>query len=366
MVASPQSVYSVAASIQNADITPEGEAPITNPTNNNSSISQMQTTFSYFTSNLSSKYLGVNPMYRSDSSSGIINELDNGQLNGGFCYNGDALYTAMGGNFANSLTNEQWERLTPQNFHVVQPKYTMIALDTVGINSSLPNTLLLPAYKFMYDLCLEGCDAAPTYNGYSMTKVVDSYKYLLQKYKGDKTLINLIKGNTNSKYVSCPFYYWSTAMNQNNSNNPWNPNEDTPTTFIGANTQTTSGLTTTVNYTYGPMSNFQFNLYVSPWLNINDFISQDMSTNGANNQNGNAGENWLTAQTSYSFPTNTTQATYDEYNNWFESIYTINPTNYTYNITNELNFYTCVELPLTPYQISNQQFAFTSSMRENF
>ncbi|MBR4486357.1 hypothetical protein IKS57_03225 [bacterium] len=104
MVTSPQSVYSVAASIEYGN---DNEVPITNPVNSNSSISSMQNTFTYFTKYLSKKYLGVNPIYRSQSSAGIINELDNGQLHGGFCYNGDALYTAMGGNYANSLTQKQ-------------------------------------------------------------------------------------------------------------------------------------------------------------------------------------------------------------------------------------------------------------------
>ena len=371
MVTSPQSVYSVAASIEYGN---DNEVPITNPVNSNSSISSMQNTFTYFTKYLSKKYLGVNPIYRSQSSAGIINELDNGQLHGGFCYNGDALYTAMGGNYANSLTQKQWDALMPNTFHIVHPKYTMIALDTVGINQSLPNNLLYVAYKFLYDLCLYGSDANPSFNGYNEQFAINanndnvnytnSYDYLLTNFQNNQQLINLIKGEDEN--ISCPFYYWSKAVNINNNNDPWK-SYDTQTqdekNFIGS--INSNGI-----YKYGTMQNFSYNLYVSPFLNINNFASEVITKLGANLTQGNAGMNWFTTQTSYSFPTNTSLTTYNQFNNWFENIYTINPSNYIYTIPKNINFEitpnTCVELPLTKIQISNQAIAFNDVMYQDF
>ncbi|MBP5783583.1 hypothetical protein J6W32_03205 [bacterium] len=103
IVGSPQSVYSLAACLQNNT----DSVPITNPDPNNSTIREMESTYGAFTNYLSKANLGSNPVYNSASSAGIINELDNGQLHGGFCYNGDALYTAMGGNYATTLTSSQ-------------------------------------------------------------------------------------------------------------------------------------------------------------------------------------------------------------------------------------------------------------------
>ena len=371
MVTSPQSVYSVAASIEYDN---DNEVPITNPIDTNSSIKSMTNTFSYFTRYLSKKYLGSNPIYRSQSSAGIINELDNGQIHGGFCYNGDALYTAMGGNYGNSLTNKQWDALMPNTFHVVHPKYTMIALDTVGINRSLPNNLLYIAYKFLYDLCLNGADANPSFDGYNEQFAINanhdnvnytnSYEYLLTNFQNNNQLINLIKGQNEN--ISCPFYYWSKATNINNNNDPWknySTQVQNEQNFIGSINN--NGI-----YKYGIMQNFSYNLYVSPFLNINNFASEIITKLGANLTQGTAGMNWFTTQTSYPFPSNTSLTTYNQFNNWFENIYTINPSNYIYTIPNNINFTitpnTCVELPLTKIQISNQAIAFNDVMYQDF
>lgn len=365
IVGSPQSVYSLAACLQDNS----NGVPITNPDPNNSTIKEMENTYGAFTSYLSKKNLGSNPVYNSASSAGIINELDNGQLHGGFCYNGDALYTAMGGNYATTLTSSQWQALTPSTFHVVHPKYTMIALDTVGISKYLSNNLILPTYEFMYDLCLDGADASPTFSGYNeptskdasgnQINYANTYTYLLSSYQDNPQLINLITGSNETH--SCPFYYWSQATNANNNNNPWMPNSDNATNFIGS-------MNSDGQYQYGTMQNFSYNLYVSPWLSINNFVGEIMTSKGAQAMNASPGMNWFTTQTAYPFSNN--QTNFNAFNSWFENIYTINPSNYVYAIPKNINFVitrnTCVELPLNKYQISNQAIAFNDSMYQDF
>lgn len=131
----PRTIYSIPRAIENnGNINP---IP-------NSSISQLQSTYQLLTNKL--KKLGSNMISFNSDSSIVLNKLALNEVNGAFCFNGDALYASMGG--------DEGTEISPNDFHIIKPKNNLVALDLFCFNKKLDGKQLLKAYSLIKDLCL--------------------------------------------------------------------------------------------------------------------------------------------------------------------------------------------------------------------
>ncbi|WP_228444765.1 type 2 periplasmic-binding domain-containing protein [Mycoplasma tullyi] len=95
-------------------------------------------------------------LLNSDSSV-ILNNLDSGRINGGIMFNGDAIFSAQGGEFH----GEEDDPLKPtsEDFHIVTPVNTPLALDLIVVNQlnirHFPG-FLEQSYKVIRKVALEG------------------------------------------------------------------------------------------------------------------------------------------------------------------------------------------------------------------
>lgn len=110
---------------------------------------------------VSNYYKGLNPntITLNTDSSIVLNKLANNEIKGAFLYNGDAIYSASGGdNASNSpnLPNFNPNYKGPNEFHVVIPKNNFLAMDGIVFNSSISGNILKKAYDIAYDVSLSG------------------------------------------------------------------------------------------------------------------------------------------------------------------------------------------------------------------
>ncbi len=102
----------------------------------------------------------------------ILNKLATEQVQGAFCFNGDALFATFGG--------DEGDEATPDNFHVVKPTDTIAALDMFTINSNLSGEKLDKAYGVLGQLCLgiyQGEDGNNVYPGSASYDPEQSWTY---------------------------------------------------------------------------------------------------------------------------------------------------------------------------------------------
>ena len=88
------------------------------------------------------------------NSSPIINALALNQINGGFIYNGDSVYTMQGGSYSNDPNANI--NITNDNIHVVMPYNNLLAMDNIVMNSANSESEDHLAYKIAYQLGLSG------------------------------------------------------------------------------------------------------------------------------------------------------------------------------------------------------------------
>ncbi|GAA5414650.1 hypothetical protein [Ureaplasma ceti] len=114
---------------------------------------------------ISNFYKGLNPntITLNTNSSPILNKLASNQIKGAFLYNGDAVYSAAGGDNASNTPNlpEFGKDCNPQNeFHFIMPKQNFLAMDGITIDSYTQGQQLQKVYQIAYDVSLSGL---PTY-----------------------------------------------------------------------------------------------------------------------------------------------------------------------------------------------------------
>ncbi|WP_054173836.1 hypothetical protein [Mycoplasmoides pneumoniae] len=105
--------------------------------------------------NLGLKRDNLNTLFVNSDSNIIINELTNGRRQGGIVYNGDAVYAALGGDLRDEINENNLPN--GDNFHIVQPKHSPVALDFLIINQQQTH-FRDAAHQLIYQLALEGAD----------------------------------------------------------------------------------------------------------------------------------------------------------------------------------------------------------------
>ncbi|AFQ03347.1 type 2 periplasmic-binding domain-containing protein [Mycoplasmoides genitalium] len=136
-------------------------ANIVNTNNNSTDVNPKENGIGYFTNVYESfQRLGLtksnlDSIFVNSDSNIVINELASGRRQGGIVYNGDAVYAALGGDLRDELSEEQIP--DGNNFHIVQPKISPVALDLLVINKQQPN-FQKEAHEIIFDLALDGAD----------------------------------------------------------------------------------------------------------------------------------------------------------------------------------------------------------------
>lgn len=140
-----------------------------NPPDGNVSIDQFKNTYRKMTDqyNNGKSYFYLN----TDSANVLYTIADPNGSNGGIAYNGDLLYAALGG--GNSEWDDQWN---DDNFHIVKPDASPVALDMMVINKRVAkksNDKVNDIYQIVKNICLDGA----TSNDISLTDDNGNYVY---------------------------------------------------------------------------------------------------------------------------------------------------------------------------------------------
>ncbi|MDE6472991.1 MAG: hypothetical protein K2K73_01090 [Ureaplasma sp.] len=89
----------------------------------------------------------------------LINKIVLNEVQGAFMYNGDAVFAGLGGDYGGSYYNNQYVDYPDiDNFHVVVPKNTLIALDGIVLNKENNQTQKEESLKIAYDLTISGAN----------------------------------------------------------------------------------------------------------------------------------------------------------------------------------------------------------------
>lgn len=130
----PRTMYSIPREIQSDNINPES----------NSSIDNLEKTYKLLANEFNS--ISNNSVTFNSDSNVILNKVATGEVNGAFCFNGDALYATNGGDYGLEID--------PNDIHVVKPENNLVALDLFTFNKKLDDNYLDKAYSVLKDLCL--------------------------------------------------------------------------------------------------------------------------------------------------------------------------------------------------------------------
>ena len=110
--------------------------------------------------NLNNFFINKNPniiTFNSDSST-LLNKLALNETKGCFMYNGDAIYSALGGD--NSSNYNQLPKFgVNQNFWSIIPKNNFYAMDGIVISKNIDNQKMDTAIKLISDLCFSGINS---------------------------------------------------------------------------------------------------------------------------------------------------------------------------------------------------------------
>lgn len=111
---------------------------------NNESIGSLSDKYYKLSSKINN--LGNNVMKLNTDANAVLNDLATNSVNGAFLFNGDALYASYGGDDGVSIDE--------QDFHIVKPSDTLVALDLFVFNKNMKSDKLDKAYKVVNELCL--------------------------------------------------------------------------------------------------------------------------------------------------------------------------------------------------------------------
>ncbi|MGL4947911.1 MAG: hypothetical protein ACRC42_00805 [Mycoplasma sp.] len=133
----PRTIYSIPRAIETDSSSVS--------TQTNASVQDVEHTFSYLSNFFNS--LGHRSVSFNTDSNAVLNSVAHGQVNGGFMFNGDAVFAGLGGD--DEIEIEEGD------FHVVKPNDSVIALDMFVFNKKMDGDNLNKAYNIMYDLNLD-------------------------------------------------------------------------------------------------------------------------------------------------------------------------------------------------------------------
>lgn len=158
MIKDARTVFDVCNLIDGKNINPENAIISIDNKNNVSSptIDEMNEIYN----NIYNYYLGINNKniitFNSDSNV-VLNKFANNEINGAFFYNGDAIYSLMGGDsisIADEYTIPQIDEWA-NNKHVIIPEQNFIAMDAFVINKTLDNSKKDQVYNIIKSISLD-------------------------------------------------------------------------------------------------------------------------------------------------------------------------------------------------------------------
>lgn len=191
----PRTIYSIPRSIQTS---PSNINP-----NKNTTIDELQSTYQLLSDCLNK--LGSNTINLNSDSNTVLNIVASGQMNGGFMFNGDAIYASNGGD--DNVTIAQ------DDFHVVKPNDTVVALDLMVMNKRMSDEDKIDkSYNIFKQLCLND-------GGFEVNDVnpdVPTLTYENFDYVNYTPPLNVIYDYVYNNY----FDPWQKTMIEVNINNP--------------------------------------------------------------------------------------------------------------------------------------------------
>lgn len=144
MIEDSRSIYNTAKLMSNN--------PNINPTQNEISINSIDNVYNNIANYYSNK---KNNLTFSPDSSIVLNKVALNQSKGAFMYNGDAIYSALGGDNPEDTPNLPNFEPTP-DFHAIVPQNTFYAMDGIVINKSISDTKLNKAIDIIREISLSG------------------------------------------------------------------------------------------------------------------------------------------------------------------------------------------------------------------
>ncbi len=164
MVDDSRTIYSIPRLMQdeNKNVNPQSDAP---GTFQKVEIKDVENTYKLFVDNFRNSPSDI--LLNSDSSV-ILNKLSRDEIKGGIMYNGDVVYSVIGGDDGIDIKAD--------DIHYVRPEKTLAALDTIAFNKNLKGVKLDAAYNIVGTVMFDSIDSngealdAGTTNG-------DDYKY---------------------------------------------------------------------------------------------------------------------------------------------------------------------------------------------
>ena len=139
-----RTIYSIPRTMQ----TTQEANPNINP-QENVKIGDLQTTYKLLSNTLNN--ISSNSIMFNSDSNVVLNKLAIGEVNGAFCFNGDALYAALGG-------DEGIENKIGTDIHIIKPNNNLVALDLFVINKNISLENKSKAYDLLKSLCLDATD----------------------------------------------------------------------------------------------------------------------------------------------------------------------------------------------------------------
>lgn len=158
MIKDARTVFDICNLIDGKNINPQNAIISINNKNNNSSptIDEMNEVYNRiynYYSGISNKNIIT---FNSDSNV-VLNKFANNEINGAFFYNGDAIYSLMGGDsisISDEYTDQQIEEWT-NNKHVIIPEQNFIAMDAFVINKTLDSSKKDQVYNIIKSISLD-------------------------------------------------------------------------------------------------------------------------------------------------------------------------------------------------------------------
>lgn len=158
MIKDARTVFDICNLIDGKNINPQNAIISINNKNNNSSptIDKMNEVYNRiynYYSGISNKNIIT---FNSDSNV-VLNKFANNEINGAFFYNGDAIYSLMGGDsisISDEYTDQQIEEWT-NNKHVIIPEQNFIAMDAFVINKTLDSSKKDQVYNIIKSISLD-------------------------------------------------------------------------------------------------------------------------------------------------------------------------------------------------------------------
>lgn len=159
MIKDARTVFDICNLIEGKNINPQNAIISIDNKNNNSSptIDEMNEVYNSIYNNYYSGISNKNIITFNSDSNVVLNKFANNEINGAFFYNGDAIYSLMGGDsisISDEYTDQQIEEWT-NNKHVIIPEQNFIAMDAFVINKTLDSSKKDQVYNIIKSISLD-------------------------------------------------------------------------------------------------------------------------------------------------------------------------------------------------------------------